>query len=219
MFYIIYKVTNRINGKIYIGKHKTNDLNDGYMGSGKLITRAIKKHGIDNFTKEILFQFDNEADMNSKEAELVTEELCSREDTYNLCSGGQGGWSYVNKHEKNKKWTSLGGKNARKIADITLMKKYNVSNPSQIEHVKEKLSNNVRKKIKENNWYIPTFSGKSHTEEHKQYMSEIMKEKQKGENNSQYGTMWITNGSENKKIKKVDIIPEGWYKGRIAKIF
>lgn len=37
------------------------------------------------------------------------------------------------------------------------------------------------------------------------------------ENNSQYGTMWITNGSENKKIKKVDTIPEGWYKGRKVK--
>lgn len=36
----------------------------------------------------------------------------------------------------------------------------------------------------------------------------------KGEKNSQFGSMWITNGTENKKIKKVDIIPEGWYKGR-----
>jgi hypothetical protein len=44
-----------------------------------------------------------------------------------------------------------------------------------------------------------------------------MKEKQKGEKNSQYNTMWITNGTENKKIKKEDFIPEGWERGRKLK--
>ena len=46
-------------------------------------------------------------------------------------------------------------------------------------------------------------------------ISKTMKNKQNGINNSQYGTMWITNGIENKKIKKLDTIPDGWYKGRI----
>ena len=46
-----------------------------------------------------------------------------------------------------------------------------------------------------------------------------MSEAASGLNNSQLGTMWITDGKENKKIKKhVDIIPEGWYKGRSVKI-
>jgi hypothetical protein len=96
MFYTIYKITNLIDGKVYIGKHQTKDLNDGYMGSGKFIRRAIAKHGIKNFRKEILFQFDNEVNMNVKETELVTEEFCLREDTYNLCVGGNGGFSYIN---------------------------------------------------------------------------------------------------------------------------
>lgn len=38
-----------------------------------------------------------------------------------------------------------------------------------------------------------------------------------GEHNSQYGTMWITNGIQNKKIKKDQVIPQGWRKGRIQK--
>jgi len=61
------------------------------------------------------------------------------------------------------------------------------------------------------------FKGKSHTEEWKQNHSKLMKEKQSGSKNSQYGTMWITNGSENKKIKNTCTIPEGWYKGRTVR--
>ena len=92
MFYTIYQITNTINDKIYVGKHMTLDLNDGYMGSGTLIKRAIEKYGIDFFKKEIIHVFENEDDMNLKERELVTEEFCNREDTYNLCVGGKGGF-------------------------------------------------------------------------------------------------------------------------------
>ena len=59
-----------------------------------------------------------------------------------------------------------------------------------------------------------TFTGRKHNEETKQKIGFSVSKKQSGIHNSQYGTMWITNGIENKKIKKEDIIPEGWYKGR-----
>ena len=61
------------------------------------------------------------------------------------------------------------------------------------------------------------FYGKYHSDDHKKYMSELMKEKTKGSMNSQYGTMWISNGIDNKKIQKDSIIPEGWHKGRKIK--
>ena len=93
MYFTIYKITNKINRKTYIGKHQTNDLDDGYFGSGKMLKRAIKKYGIENFTKEILFIFDTEAEMNYKEKELVEV----GPNSYNLCEGGKGGFGYINK--------------------------------------------------------------------------------------------------------------------------
>ena len=90
-YYTIYQVTNQLNGKIYIGKHQTVKPNDGYYGSGRAILDAIKKYGKHNFTKEVLFVFDSEEEMNAKERELITEEFVGRSDTYNLGVGGEGG--------------------------------------------------------------------------------------------------------------------------------
>jgi hypothetical protein len=90
MYHTIYKTTNLLNGKIYIGKHSTSDLNDSYLGSGLHLTRAINTHGKENFRKEILFVFNTEEEAFKKELELVNETFVSRDDTYNLMLGGHG---------------------------------------------------------------------------------------------------------------------------------
>jgi hypothetical protein len=91
MIYTIYKTTNLINKKFYIGKHQTNNPQDNYLGSGKALLDAILKYGKENFKKEVLFEYDNEASMNQKEKEIITEEFVNRPDTYNIGIGGEGG--------------------------------------------------------------------------------------------------------------------------------
>lgn len=101
MKYTIYQIRNKLNGKVYVGKHQTEDVNDGYFGSGVALRRAVKKHGKENFEKEILFVFDSEEEMNQKEKEIITEEFVSRKDTYNLGVGGEGGPHFKGKkHSK-----------------------------------------------------------------------------------------------------------------------
>ncbi len=87
-FYTIYKITNKTNGKFYIGLHETKDLLDGYMGSGNEIKDEIYRIGEHNFFKEILYVFNNRQDMINKEGEIVNAEFVLREDTYNVVRGG-----------------------------------------------------------------------------------------------------------------------------------
>lgn len=87
-YYYIYKITNLINGKIYIGQHTTSNLDDGYMGSGKILIRAIKKYGVENFRKEIQGFYENESELNYVERMLVDQTFVDRPDTYNLTLGG-----------------------------------------------------------------------------------------------------------------------------------
>jgi hypothetical protein len=87
---VVYKITNLINNKIYIGVHRTDILNDNYYGSGKLIKRALKKYGKENFKREYLHIFNNDEVTHAfeKEKEYVTKEFTLREDTYNISEGG-----------------------------------------------------------------------------------------------------------------------------------
>lgn len=90
MYYTIYKTTNLINNKIYIGLHETDDPEDNYLGSGIFLKQAIKKYGSENFKKDVLFVFNSKEEMIKKEVEIVNEEFIKRKDTYNMSKGGFG---------------------------------------------------------------------------------------------------------------------------------
>lgn len=75
-----------------MGVRSSNHFDDGYFGSGKYLKRAIQKYGIENFTKKILWVFGTAEEAYKKESEIVTESFVNRKDTYNLATGGKGGW-------------------------------------------------------------------------------------------------------------------------------
>lgn len=86
----VYKTTNTINNRTYTGVHRTTNINDGYLGSGKLLKKAIAKYGKENFTREIIAFFDTYQEALDKERELVNMDYINRDDTYNLKEGGFG---------------------------------------------------------------------------------------------------------------------------------
>lgn len=209
MFYLIYKITNLINGKIYVGSHKTSVIDDDYMGSGKYLLHAQKKYGIENFKKEILFVFDNADQMYQKEAEIVTEEFLSEENTYNLKRGGFGGFDYINSTEKNLYGNNgkigFGGENLRKS-----LTKNRMIQQGRYDEWRENISNGTKQSYasgRQNG-----FKNKRHSEETLNLLRGHTR--QCGEKNSQFGTRWIHNPitKENKKTKGA--LESGWVYGK-----
>jgi len=188
MFYIVYKITNKINNKEYIGCHKTNNLDDGYMGSGKYLKRAIEKYGSENFTKEILKFFDTSDEMFAHEKELVTEKYVKSKMTYNLKEGGVGGWDYVNSEEffnsshtiEHMKMMSNVGQEAR----VSKLKWLRENDQEWFDNAKGKMSESHRRHVESKN-YVNGFKNKTHSEEFKVRMRGHTN--QTGKKNSQYG--------------------------------
>jgi group I intron endonuclease len=196
-YHYIYKTTNLKNGKFYVGMHSTYNLNDSYLGSGTVLRRSIRRNGIENFKIEYLEFFDNRVDLANREKELVNEDLLKDPMCINLRSGGVGGWT-IEQQKKN----SIKG-NAKKDWLWENDKVW-----------AEKMRDSMSKSLKGKQvWWI----GKNHSEETKQKIGKESSLKQKGENNSQFGTCWITNGTENKKGNKTDRLLTGWRFGRTIK--
>ena len=220
-YYTIYQITNQVNSKTYIGVHKTDNLEDGYMGSGKYLNNAYKKYGIENFQKEILEIYNSSEEMFDAESILVNEEFVSRKDTYNLKEGGFGGFDYINNNGLNNALENgvKGGiaTKERLVNDPVLRESYKY-------HYKKRTSDERKasaKRAKETE--IKRYGkchGTKHTAETKKKMSNAKKGKRTGTENSQYGTCWIYNLDlkENKKIQKDNLniyLDQGWIKGCI----
>jgi hypothetical protein len=213
MFYYLYEVRNNINGKIYVGVHKTRNLDDGYMGSGKVINRSIEKYGIDNFTKTILEHFDSVEAMYAREKEVVNEEFLERDDTYNLRRGGFGGFDFINKNGLSdyKFASKLGVAKA-----LYLREKF----PELEIRRREKQADSLKKNGNNKGWIktqeIATVAAQSEEAKSKRKLTMNSRNHSVGQKNTQYGTTWIWHEMfGNKKIKKelvVDFIDQGWYK-------
>lgn len=206
-YHFIYKTTNLLSGRYYIGMHSTNDLADGYMGSGKRLKRSLNKYGKENHKVEILEFFDSREELKKREKEIVSLNEIAKEECMNLVVGGQGGFTpeqqRLNAEKSNAKQSLL------RVTDLEWANKK-----------KEAISNGLSKSYEEGRRerkYFFDWTGKQHDEETKNKIGVANSEKQKGRGNSQYGTCWITKEGINKKIKKEELelfSKQGWSKGR-----
>jgi hypothetical protein len=203
----LYKIENKLNGKIYIGVHSTEDINDGYMGSGSLITQAIEKNGKDNFSKTILEYCDSRELLMELEKKVVNQEFINRKDTYNLSVGG------------------LCLKSTWKKSNETITHKLK-NDPVWAETRRHNISLGVRKAMKNgkcstaNREFQMLRNKKSQTEESiKKRKETYAKNKhQQGENHSLYGKKAMYNDVCWKWVHKEEIekhLDAGWSFGKL----
>jgi len=155
----VYKTTNLINGKIYIGQEKRN--NPNYLGSGKILKIAIKKYGIENFKKEILKTCKDQNELNECEKNYINTENCFPPYGYNISKGNFGGDNFTNnpnKEEIRKKYKlsahgwefcNWSGKTHTEISKMKMSetKKGKVSKPSGWHHTNESKKKMSEKKM------------------------------------------------------------------------
>ena len=154
MYGYIYKTTNLVNSKIYIGLHSAKEFDYNYMGSGKLIRRAFEKYGIENFNCEMIDTGDSREELIVKEQYWIKYYNSQNKSIgYNISNGGDGIISPMPIEMR------------EHLRQINLGKKYS-------DEVKQKLSE-VHSGI--NNG----FYGKHHSEKTRNHISEVLKQQYK----------------------------------------
>lgn len=219
MHYIVYKTTNVINGKYYIGAHQTSNIEDGYLGSGKALRRAIIKYGVEAFQREIISEHSNQGDMYLAEKAIVTCEIVSDKKSYNLTVGGKGGW-YVTHGKREsqlevcrKGREAANAKGAHIKGSITAHYKMR-TDPEHRAIVTKAIRDGIAARDSSSFW--------KHTEDTKRKIGSANAINQIGSGNSNYGRKWIYNVDthESRCIDSDDVeryTADGWKVGRKMK--
>lgn len=210
----IYRITNLINGKTYIGQRTPNCENiedDNYYGSGKLIKLAEQKYGISNFRKDIIVSgLYTKVEIDKLEIEYILKEKELGHSEYNISTGGQQGgnmgedWllqvKIANQQEPHKEKLKLAFVNFKQ------------NNPERWKEIQRERLEAIMIDRANNPDKYKTFLGKKHSDATKQKMSEAaLKQDRTGNKNGSFGKHWFTNGKENIKCESC---PEGFYPGR-----
>lgn len=215
-YHYIYKTTCKITGRYYIGMHSTDNLEDGYIGSGKRLWYSINKYGKENHTKEILEFLPTREELKVKEHNLVNEDMLKDPMCMNLQLGGFGGFVDEAHYDKFSRGRIDGHKKG-----LETQKKLKESDKEWYESYLKKLSQNTKRRCALGE-FGNGFLGKKHSTETKSKIGLANSIKQLGSNNSQFGTCWIFNNETKQsiKIKNNDLetyLSLGWSKGRKIK--
>jgi hypothetical protein len=210
-YHFTYKTTNLINKRYYLGMHSTNNLSDNYIGSGKRLWYEIRKYGKQNFKIEILNYYNSREELVNAEIILITEQDLNNNNCLNLKPGGSGGFT------KEEIYKGLELANKKRLLLLKEDKIFRENLSKSIKQGQIRARENGKKFGFQDNNKRCNWRGRKHSPETIEKMKDTAKIRQlgKGNRNSQYGTCWITDGKENKKIKKGEIIPKNWKLGRI----
>lgn len=219
-YHYFYKITNKINGHYYYGVHNTDNVDDGYMGSGVRLRYAYKKYGIENFVKDILMYFDTSEEAFKYESDVVTESLVRNNDCYNCELGGINvdttGFAVVKNEKGEHLFVDVNDENYKSGKYVGVTKglvpaKDSNGNIFTVDVNDERLKTGLLKYI---------WSGKKHKQETIDKIKDAHKKMglQVGKKNSQYGTRWVNKNGINKKINSNELklfLSDGWEVGRI----
>ena len=234
-FYTVYKTIDIRNEHYYLGVHKTANPNDSYYGSGTIIRNLLAKHGEGILRKEILFIYPTGEEAYAKEDELVAvfinDPLC-----YNLRKGGLGGFDYINRNglhrralpeveaengKRLQKWRAgLSPEERLKLSrDASAHWRGKHHSPSSLEKLSAaRKGNNSRQGTR---WVYNLKSGQKRLVPADEVDSLITEEwvtgkLKKDKSASNYGKLWINNGTINKLIKPAELADyTGWVRGRL----
>lgn len=218
-YHYIYRTTCKITGKFYVGMHSTDNLEDGYLGSGKILGYSRHKYGDENHIREIIEYCSSRDELKQREKEIVNEDLLKNPLNINLKYGGEGG-----DHGRTKElWSRPEYALKIKTAVIESWKK-----PEAKEKRLRDISNRMVEKWKNDEYSSYTlarlksglFTGHHHTLESKMKMIASRAGKQAGEKNSQYGKCWINDGIKSIIIKRElldEYLKKGYNVGRKIK--
>ena len=216
-YHYIYKIT-RDDGRYYIGMHSTDDLEDGYFGSGKLITRSIKKHGLGRHSKEILEFLPSRDTLRDREKELITEEMRDDPLCMNIAPGGQPAGFFSDEHRR--KFLTDGAKLGGRIAGH-LHGHINAKRMHTPEARAKALDTKRANGLYENcGIFLSKFT---HTlaANTKRNATFARRGHQQSEKKSQFGTCWINDGINSTKIKKDQLdefLSAGYLIGKVINI-
>ncbi|MFW5895279.1 MAG: GIY-YIG nuclease family protein [archaeon] len=214
MYYILYKTMNLVNGKIYIGAHSTNNLDDGYLGSGIYLKEDIKKYGKQSFKREILKLCDSKEDLMNSESLVVNEEFVKRRDTYNYRLDNNGGWVLEKLGDKYKDMINGALEGSKKSLEYTkgkILCRDKNNNVLRVEGNDPRYLNGdiipcgkgkivVKDKMEQiyyvekddprylNGELVPLWKDRKHSQESRNKIGKANSVHQKGSGNSQYGT-------------------------------
>lgn len=207
-YFIIYKTVCKVTNRFYLGMHCTNNLDDGYLGSGTIIQHSIKKHGEEKHERVIIETCQSFEELCAREKAIITEDVLADPLCMNIRLGGNGGWSYVNS------LTDVCAERTKKMRTAEYRAKRS----------QEQIDRWNNEQYKES--FYQTVRSEEYKESRRIQMNEIyqnpaliekVRTAKLGEKNPAFGKKWVYKGSMTTYAPKEEIekfIADGWSLGR-----